>query len=297
MKRYTLLIITLLISITTLNTRASEEDIATSYFSKKKVVLTKQEKAAVAIARRWKANSANGMKPVAGPDGTVVFMFGTQQITIVCAVLQACDVELQIGETVHNLNVGDPRFIIEPAVSGSGMSQIEHLIIKPQDVGLESSLIVTTNKRTYHMNLRSHRTAYLPKVRFKYQEDVMAKWESIRKTQVKEIQERTMPKTGENINDLDFDYNIVGKAPWKPVRVYNNGVKTIIEIGDLAGKEAPALLLVRKDGGWLRSDDNVEVNYRIKEGGRYVVDSLFTKAILIAGAGKSQKKITITRGK
>ena len=54
--------------------------------------------------------------------------------------------------------------------------------------------------------------------------------------------------------------------------------------------EAPSLLV-------LNGDEEVEVmvNYRL-QGDRFIVDQLFDKAILIAGVGSKQTKITITRG-
>ncbi|MNG33350.1 Conjugal transfer protein [compost metagenome] len=64
----------------------------------------------------------------------------------------------------------------------------------------------------------------------------------------------------------------------------------------MAQTEAPTLLVVRKDGGWFRDDETVMVNYRV-QGDRYIVDTVFDKAILIAGVGKSQDRITILRGK
>jgi len=36
------------------------------------------------------------------------------------------------------------------------------------------------------------------------------------------------------------------------------------------------------------------VNYRI-QGLRYIVDSVFDKAVLLSGSGSSQEKVTITR--
>jgi type IV secretion system protein VirB9 len=38
------------------------------------------------------------------------------------------------------------------------------------------------------------------------------------------------------------------------------------------------------------------VNYRL-QGDRYIVDTVFDKAILIAGVGGNQRRVTITRGK
>jgi P-type conjugative transfer protein TrbG len=276
---------------------AADVNPADAYFSKQNPKLTPQEKAAVAIAQKWQAASATGMKPVSGPEGSVRFVYGAQQINVVCAVLQICDVELQPGEQVNNLNVGDPRFTVEPAISGVGASEVQHLIIKPLDVGLETSLVVTTNRRTYHIRLRSHRTEFMPRVDFIYTEDAVAKWDAIRTREVKEKQERTIPQTGEYLGDLNFVYEVSGTAAWKPVRVYNDGTKTIIQMPTaMAQTEAPTLLVVRKDGGLFTDDETVMVNYRV-QGDRYIVDTIFDKAILIAGVGSSQDRVTIVKGK
>jgi P-type conjugative transfer protein TrbG len=268
-----------------------------SYFSASNPKLSQQERDAVAIAKKWQTGAAQGMKPVAGAGGEVRFVYGEQQVTIVCAVLQVCDVALQAGEQVNNLNVGDPRFTIEPALSGIGPAEVQHLIIKPLDVGLRSTLIVTTNRRTYHINLRSHRSDFMPRVSFTYPEEAAAKWDAVRSREQKERQDQTIPQTQEYLGDLNFQYALAGSAPWKPVRVYNNGVKTVIQMpAAMAQTEAPTLLVVRRDGGLFKEDETVMVNYRV-HGDRYIVDTVFDKAILIAGVGRSQQRVTITRGK
>ena len=273
------------------------DDPADVYFAKQNPKLSAQEKNAIAIAKKWQAGSATGMKPVAGTAGAVRFIYGAQQINIVCAVLQLCDIELQPGELVNDLKIGDPRFIVDPAVSGVGANEVQHLIIKPTDVGLRTTLIVTTNRRTYHFSLRSHRTDYMPRVTLTYPEDAAAKWDAIKVREGKERQEQTIPQTREYLGDLHFKYDLSGSAPWKPVRVYNDGVKTIIQMPSaMAQTEAPALLVVRKEGGWFADDETVMVNYRI-HGDRYIVDTVFDKAILIAGVGRGQDRVTITRGK
>ena len=96
---------------------------------------------------------------------------------------------------------------------------------------------------------------------------------------------------------LDFDYRVEGEAPWKPVRVFNDGVKTIVQMpAAMAQTEAPTLLVLRQEGGAFSDDETVLVNYRIQDD-RYIVDAVFDKAILVAGVGKGQTRITIRRGK
>lgn len=270
------------------------------HFSNPEIKLSPQERAVLALAKKWKAGaSTQGVKPVIGGDGTIRFLYGATQPSIICAVLQVCDVELQPGEQVNSLHLGDTaRWTVEPAVTGSGNSAVLHLIIKPMDTGLETSLIVTTDRRTYHLRLRSHRTEFMPRVAFTYPEEAMAKWEKMRRQEQAAHDNQVMPGTGEYLGNLDFDYTIEGQtARWKPLRVYNDGVKTIIQMpGSLSQTEAPILLVVRKDGGFFTDEESVQVNYRLQND-RFIVDSIFDKAILVAGVGTNQDRVTIRRGK
>lgn len=277
---------------------APGDDLADKYFSKNNPTLTAQEKAAIAIAKRWEAGASTGLNPIPGSNGAIHFLYGVQQPSIVCAVLQVCDVALQAGELVNSIHLGDTaRWTVEPAITGAGPSETQHLIIKPMDVGLETSLVVTTNRRTYHFKLRSHRTQYMPQVAFTYPEDALAKWDAIRTRETQEREQKTIPQTGEYLGNLNFDYDLDGDAAWMPVRVFNDGRKTILQMSKaMAQTEAPTLLVLRKEGGLFTDDETVMVNYRV-QGDRYIVDTVFDKAILIAGVGDGQDRVTITRRK
>jgi P-type conjugative transfer protein TrbG len=277
---------------------APGDDLADKYFSKNNPTLTAQEKAAIAIAKRWEAGASTGLNPIPGSNGAIHFLYGVQQPSIVCAVLQVCDVALQAGELVNSIHLGDTaRWTVEPAITGAGPSETQHLIIKPMDVGLETSLVVTTNRRTYHFKLRSHRTQYMPQVAFTYPEDALAKWDAIRTRETQERERKIIPQTGEYLGNLNFDYDLDGDAAWMPVRVFNDGSKTILQMSKaMAQTEAPTLLVLRKEGGLFTDDETVMVNYRV-QGDRYIVDTVFDKAILIAGVGDSQDRVTITRRK
>ncbi|QIQ22518.1 P-type conjugative transfer protein TrbG [Zophobihabitans entericus] len=275
---------------------SSTDKLADLYFSNADPKLTTQEKAAIAIAEKWAGDVSSGMKPVRGADGSIKYLFGAQQVSIVCAVMRVCDLALQPGELVNGLHVGDSgRWIIEPAVSGSGAGEVIHVLIKPFDVGLETTLFIATNRRTYNINLKSHRTQYMPAVSFTYPEEAIAKWDLIKSQTTKQFEDNIIPQTGEYLGNLDFKYSISGSASWKPVRVYNDGVKTIIQMpSSMANKEAPTLLVIRQNKGLFNKDETVMVNYRL-QGDRYIVDAIFDKAILITGVGSGQSKITITK--
>lgn len=307
MKR-TIVLAALLCSIPAI---AAAQDGTPTVFNTRDTPLTPAERDALRISQEWQERSATGIRPVAGAEGAVVFLFGATEPSIVCAVLQICDVQLQAGEQVNSINVGDSaRWLIEPAVSNSGPNETQHLIIKPMDVGLSTSLVVTTDRRTYHMKLSSTRYEFMARVAFQYPDDVNAKWAALKAHNEVVRNERTIAVPGagaggamggtgrpaaEYLSNLSFNYSVKGKARWKPVRVFNDGVKTIIEMPEaMKQTEAPSLLVIRAGGSVKKAEDTSLVNYRV-QGDRYIVDQIFDEAVMIAGVGKRQNRVTIVR--
>jgi len=282
------------------STACADSELTKKYFSNSASPrLSEQERKALAVSEKWRRSNTAGIPPSEGTNGTVNYVFGTQQPSIICTVLQICDVVLQPGEQVNSIDIGDSaRWTITPAIEGSGKQQIQHIIIKPLDVGLETSLLITTDQRAYHLQLRSHRTRYMPKVAFTYPEDSLKVWQQTKKREEEDIKERTIPETGEYLGDLSFDYRIESDgARWTPVRVYHDTQKTVIQMPKtITQTEAPTLLVIRDSGGLFTDDETVMVNYRV-QGDRYIVDTIFDKAMLIAGVGANQDVVTITRGK
>lgn len=255
--------------------------------------LTLQEQAGLTYGEQ---SATAGSAPVAGANGVITFPYGVNQISIVCAPLHVCDVALQPGEQVNSVNVGDNvRWSIEPALTGSGADEVQHVIIKPREVGLDTSLVVATNRRAYYLRLRSHKTRYMPQVAFSYPEDAAVKFEILKTRQQREVKEKTIPNTSDYLPKLSFEYDVSGQAAWKPVRVYNDGARTVIEMPpSITQTEAPILLLVRKEGGLFTEAEEVLVNYSL-QGHRYIVDTIFEKAVLVAGVGSHQDRVTIQR--
>lgn len=239
-----------------------------------------------------------GSAPIGGTNGFITFPYGTNQVSIVCAPFHVCDVALQPGEQINSVNVGDSvRWSIEPALTGSGAEEVQHVIIKPREVGLETSLVVATTRRAYYLRLRSHKTRYMPQVAFSYPDDSAAKFTHLKTRQQRDLKEKTIPHTTDYLPKLSFDYDVEGQAAWKPVRVYNDGARTVIEMpSSMTQAEAPILLIVRKEGGLFSEAEEVMVNYQL-QGSRYVVDTVFRKAVLVAGVGSNQDRVTIQRRK
>lgn len=243
--------------------------------------LSANEMKGTRISGKWRGSQGT---VTYGADGKVVFLFGQVQPSVVCSPLQVCDIELQAGEIVRDVLVGDTvRWKVEPATSGAASGQAVHLVIKPSEPGLVSSMVVTTSRRTYHMQLKSLQNNYMARIGFEYPDDVSQK--------LKDINARLDTGAGASASseNLSFAYRTSGHARWKPTRIYSDGEKTYIQFpSSVRNQDAPVLFVV--SGG----EDRI-VNYRMK-GTTMVVDYAVEKAILVSGVGWKREKVTITRG-
>jgi P-type conjugative transfer protein TrbG len=256
---------------------------------------------AVAVAQQWETGVGT---PTPGPDGRVLYVFGQGMPVMVCAPLRVCAVELQAGEHLQSQpQVGDSRrWEITPVMSGSGLDQTPLLVVKPIEPGLETDLIIPTDRRTYVVRLVSDPTRFVSRLAFEYPADDRAKWaafqaeqdaarrdaDAVAEQQAKDKQIGAVPMAENALDNLYFDYKLSGNAACRPERVLDDGQHTyLIFPNDGRFRELPTLLLLVKGRTEL-------VNFRV-DGRRYIVDRLFDKAILIVGVGKKQTRVTITR--
>jgi type IV secretion system protein VirB9 len=251
------------------------------YVSQAVIPLNPKEREALRLAAEW---SDQPVKPIQAGGGKVVYVHGAALPTVIGAPMRISDIELEPGEQVNEILVGDSaRWLVE---SGSSGANISHIFVKPLDAGLQTSLVVTTNKRVYHLKLVSQKSGHTPRVGFIYQEQALA-------LAARDRQEQTWATTEINgqavdLSSLDFAYSVSGKAPWKPVQVYNDGRRTFIKLPDSARRTETPVLLARQ------GRKEMLVNYRFRHNA-FEVDGLFEHLTLISGVGGDQKKIDIRR--
>ena len=258
------------------------------YISPTTVPLTDKEKHALHLSADW---SRRNVAPVLGSGGKVVFVHGASLPTILAVPMQVCDVELESGETVNEIVVGDSaRWMVDSGTAGSGPAATVHLFIKPVDAGLESSAVVTTDRRVYHLRLVSQRSGHTPYVGFVYSDDLRRTAAARKAAETRRATWESTTVDGErrDLSDLNFAYGVKGKAPWTPERVYDDGRQMFIRLPKSAASGEMPVLLVRK------GNKDVLVNYRVKDSA-IVVDGIFDKLALIVGVGGDQQKIEIVR--
>ena len=280
--------------------------------------LSVQESAGVSLTQQWADKSLAAMSPQPGPDGSVQFRYGESLPTIVCALLTVTDLELQPGETIidHGLQCGDNRWNVDTAKNPNDPDAPQHVYVKPTDVGLKTSLVITTDRRTYCLRLISTGERYMHRVTFVYpsagpvssSRPPAAPEPQPTPKKVKVALEDPVPRRSTRVEREgkgevptprreDDGYRISGRAPWKPQRVYNDGKQTFIELpSDVSSKEAPALFVLRKGGFLGLGAQKQVINSRLH--GRWIVaDQVIDKAELVVGVGPSKDRVTICREK
>lgn len=211
-------------------------------------------------------------------EGTLYRLFAAPE--------RVTDIALQPGESVIAVAAGDTaRWTVGDTTSGSGATRRTHILVKPFSAGLRTNLIITTDRRVYHLQLESTGVAAMAALSWTYPGDELIALQRSAATA-----EAAAPvAAGLAVEALRFGYSISGDdPPWRPLRAFDDGRQTFIEFPTTIGQgEAPPLFVIGDSG------DAELVNYRMA-GRYYVVDRLFARAELRLG-GRRQQIVRISR--
>jgi type IV secretion system protein VirB9 len=195
------------------------------------------------------------------------------------------DIALQPGETLIAVAAGDTaRWVIGDTASGSGSSRRTHILVKPAASPLRTNLVITTDRRVYHLELETGARP-MTSLSWTYPQDELLALQR-QETALAAAEPVAAPVAVERLN---FNYAIEGDTPpWRPVRAFDDGRQVFIEFPPALGSgEAPPLFVIGPSG-------KAElVNFRQK-GLYYVVDRLFGAAELRLGE-RRQQVVRITR--
>lgn len=202
---------------------------------------------------------------------------------------QVTDIALEPGEQLVGTGpvaAGDTvRWIIGDTESGSGALKRVHILVKPSRADLLTNLVINTDRRTYHLEMRATVGTYMASLSWSYPQDQL-----IALRQQNARAEAAQPAaTGIDLDALSFRYRIEGDMPpWRPLRAYDDGRQVFIEFPPgIAQGEMPPLWVIGATGG------AELVNYRVR-GRHMIVDTLFAAAELRLGTGP-QKTVRVVR--
>jgi type IV secretion system protein VirB9 len=206
---------------------------------------------------------------------------------VYAAVSQVTEIALQPGEKLVSFSSGDTlRWVVGDTTSGEGAGGRVHLLIKPVHPGLQTNGLITTDRRSYHVELHSTEKTYMASVSWTYPAGELL---ALRKrTEAAEASANAIAAPDIDLSRLNFRYRIEGDAPWRPAQVFDDGSKVYIRFpAGLAQNEAPPLFAVGPDA------KPALVNYRVR-GTTYIVDRLFAAAELRLGTAP-QRIVRIVR--
>jgi len=203
-------------------------------------------------------------------DGALYRLYATPQ--------EVSDIALQPGEGLTAISAGDTtRWVVGDTTSGSGPTKQVHVLAKPYASGLKTNLVITTDRRSYHLELQSTPETFMAAVSWTYPQDGLVK-------QMPASTAAASPLDGlPAVENLHFGYTISGdNVAWKPVRAFDDGTHVYIEFPSaLSQGDAPPLFVSGPNG------NHDLVNYRVR-GNYYVVDQLFMQAELRFGQDHQQ---------
>ena len=195
---------------------------------------------------------------------------------------QITDIALEPGESLTGagpIAAGDTaRWIIGDTESGSGVTRRVHVLVKPSRADITTNLVVTTDRRTYMLELRSGQKPYMPAVAWAYPQSLS--------------QRQAMPATPvvPAAAARNYRYGLTGgNPPWKPVAVYDDGRRVYVEFprGIVQG-EMPPIFVIGPEGE--AQIANTRIHQHI-----LIVDRLFGAAELRLGSGDRQQTVRIVR--
>ena len=231
-----------------------------------------------AILEPTRAGYLNAMQVYPFTEGALYRLYAAPE--------RVSDIALQPGENLVAVSAGDTvRWIIGDTSSGAGEASRVHVLVKPVAASLTTNLVITTDRRAYHLLLESTEQTAMASLSWTYPQDQLL---ALRR-QSSQAETAQPIAAGLSLESLHFRYVITGdNPPWRPQRVFDDGAKVYIEFpGRLDQGEAPPLFVIGPQG------EAQLVNYRVR-GRHYIVDRLFAAAELRLG-GEPQQIVRIER--
>ena len=116
------------------------------------------------------------------------------------------------------------RWMIGDTISGIGPESRVHILVKPVRSDIATNLVINTDRRTYHLELRANPSVYMASVSWTYPQDELI---ALRRTRAEAIGAAPVA-AGMDLSTLNFRYAIDGDRPdWRPLRAFDDGVRCV----------------------------------------------------------------------
>lgn len=216
------------------------------------------------------------IKPKIGDvlNSMIVYPYHSGDIYQIYATpLNITDVQFEPGEEIISVAAGDTlRWGISKTRSGSETGGlVQHILIKPYKENLYTSMLVTTDRRSYYLFLQSTHSAFMTTVKWRHKNNKRQPYLHIHCKECPIDPNATchpykmMLKRGTQYPD------------WYPLAAFHDGKKTYIKFSSTV-QSLPALFVNQQE------QDAGSINYRVVNQ-YYVIDQVVKNAELISENG------------
>ena len=246
------------------------------------------------VEAAFKQYARTGKAPNIKTDGFERFAYSNmQQPVISCEPFQETVITLEAGEKFTSITSGDPANLsYKVAASGASTgTETQQVLVKPGLSHMSTNLVIVTDKRVYNILIvvGTAKNKITRNVAFWYPEEMT---EQINKKTQKQ-NDADLNLNGEQMASVDlthanFSYKISGDDPsWTPVRVFDDGKRTYIQMPKGVDSKSLPTLLVQSDSGQ-------DTKYTVSFYSPYIlVEGIFSQAKLVAGVGGNQVEVDI----
>ncbi|MCL2381221.1 MAG: TrbG/VirB9 family P-type conjugative transfer protein [Treponema sp.] len=228
------------------------------------------------------SNAQGIMEPVEFSYAAMIYDFHPDWVyQVFTQPLRITSIRLEPGERVIDVPIisDSERWMVGAGISYSNGAPVQHIYVRPTQASLQATMIINTDRRVYHIILRSFNDLHMPMVRWRYPSTGLPS-NFIPVTRAAAMsgdgQDGGAAASGINLDPrfLSFDYRVTHslfrRPSWFPELVFDDGRQTYIvfPVGVLQAT-LPAVF----------DDRNNVVNYRVFEH-VIIIDRLIERATI-----------------
>src|SRR3990167_913383 len=183
-----------------------------------------------AVVKAYQLYANKGVAQNLVSPGFKTFAYDAHKRPIItCAPLHLCIVQLEQGEIINNIDLGDSAdWMVSTALVGTKTAGSYQVAVKPKLYDIATDMVITSNKRTYNIGLLSQKGGTTHVANFYYPEETLDQANTQFATQNDQVIDQesvTNNSTATNVANLNFNYVLRGDhmraIPWEPTHVFD----------------------------------------------------------------------------
>ena len=261
------------------------------------------------IKSALKEFAKSGKASIVKRAGFVQFPFGEVQPILNCRPDYGCDIELQAGEEVQAVILGnEPLWDYLVWQSNQEQTPVSHVTIGPRVRSARTNAIIGTDRRTYHLELLSTKKAdYIRSAKFYYPRERLRTYQRKQKRKRRAEERRKGAKKRNKLQRelgeagalayqyMSFGWQISGSASWKPIRVFDDGAHIYLQFSEhVIFEDFPGVYIPSEDEQLTQPVWRAVKPTKSREQGQYImVDGMYDELRLVGGFGDKQETVSI----